>query len=105
MPVLIQVREQGFAASTPWQQRKYQFVDCAHVVGMRLDGNCGVWLDMSRPGESHQLAVTPDPDQSIYFLLRAVDRIAYCRLQGGTWMIGHDCADYTSIAATGFPLP
>ncbi|GAA4475071.1 hypothetical protein GCM10023094_11870 [Rhodococcus olei] len=105
MTILIQVLEQGYAHGTPWQQRKYQFVDAAHVVGLRLDGRSGVWLDMVRPGESHQLAATPVPEQSLYFLLRIVDELATCYRQGGYWLIGHDGVNLDSIAATRFPLP
>ena len=104
MSILIQVLERGYTHGTPWQQRKYQFVDAGYVIGLRLDGKSGVWMDMTRPGESHQLALAPDPEQAIYFLLRIVDRLAYCRQQGGTWLIGHDGVHHTSIAPTAFPL-
>lgn len=105
MTILIQALEQGYAHGTPWPQRKYQFVDAAHVVGLRLDGRSGVWLDMTRPGESHQLAATPTPEASIHFLLRIVDELATCQRQGGSWLIGHDGSDLDTIAATRFPLP
>lgn len=105
MTILIQVLEQGYPHGTPWQERRYQFVDSAHVVGMRLDGQSGVWLDMARHGESHQLALTPTPDDSIYFLLRIFDKVAECEKQGGSWMIGHDGSDRDSVIATRFPLP
>lgn len=105
MTILVQVLEQGYSHSTPWQQRRYQFVDAAHIVGLRLDGQSGVWLDMTRPGESHQLALTPSPDLSIYFLMRVFDDIANCERQGGSWMIGHDGSSLESITATRFPVP
>ncbi|MFD1812787.1 hypothetical protein [Rhodococcus gannanensis] len=104
MTILIQVLEQGYSRSTPWEQRKYQYVDVTHVVGMRLDGNKGVWLDMSRPGESHQLALAPNAEDAILFMLKAFDAVARCRQQGGSWMIGHDGTDYTSIGTLRFPL-
>lgn len=105
MTILIQVLEQGYSHTTPWQQRKYQFVDVTHVVGMRLDGNKGVWLDMTRPGESHQLALAANAEDAMNFLLKAFDAVATCHQQGGSWMIGHNGTDYDSIAATRFPLP
>jgi len=105
MTILIQVLEQGYSLSTPWEQRKYQYVDVAHILGMRLDGNKGVWLDMSRPGESHQLALAPTAEDAILFMLKAFDAVATCRKQGGSWIVGHDGTEYGSIAATRFPLP
>ena len=58
MPIMIQVFEQVYSPNTPWQQRKVAFVDADHIVAMRLDGQSGVWLDVTKHGESHRLATT-----------------------------------------------
>ncbi|EOM74909.1 hypothetical protein DW322_17440 [Rhodococcus rhodnii] len=103
MSIMIQVLEQGFSSSTPWEQRKYAFVDAEHMVTVRLDGARGVWLDGPRAGESHQLALTEEASESIYFLLRTLETIAECRSEGGSWLIGHDGRTLASISAS--PLP
>ncbi|MFE3291405.1 hypothetical protein [Rhodococcus sp. NPDC059234] len=100
MTILIQVLEQGYSQSTPWEQRRYHFVDAARIIGIRLDGQLGVWIDMARPGESHQLAVAVDAENTIYFMLRAFDKIANCERLGGSWLIGHDGTDFNSIQAS-----
>lgn len=50
MTILLQVLEQSFTPTTPWERRKFTFVDTTKIVDMRLDGQAGVWLDLSRPG-------------------------------------------------------
>ncbi|MEU1210419.1 hypothetical protein [Nocardia sp. NPDC005825] len=103
MTILLQVLEQAFTPTTSWERRKFTFVDAGKIVGMRLDGQSGVWLDLSRPGESQRLARTPDPRDSITFLLTVFAKIAECEDRGGSWLIGHDGAHVDSIAATRFP--
>ncbi|ONM46982.1 hypothetical protein [Nocardia donostiensis] len=103
MTILLQVLEQSFTPTTPWERRKFTFVDAGKIVGMRLDGQCGVWLDLSRPGESQRLARTADPAQAITFLLTAFAKIAECSDSGGSWVIGHDGTHVESLAATRFP--
>lgn len=104
MSVVIQVLEQGYSHTTPWEQRKYAFVDSVHIVTIRLDGQSGVWLDGMKHGESHRLAVTPTPSDAIFFLLRTLEVLAECRQSGGSWIIGHDGAHMPSIAAVRLPL-
>ncbi|QBJ97920.1 hypothetical protein ERC79_19700 [Rhodococcus sp. ABRD24] len=103
MTIMIQVLEQVYSPTTPWQQRKYAFIDADHIVAMRLDGQSGVWLDVTKQGESHRLATTASPEESIYFLLRIFGTIAECRQNGGSWLIGHDGIAATSIHAAKFP--
>ena len=99
MTILLQVLEQGATPTTPWPQRKFAFVNTAHIVGMRLDGQNGVWLDLSRPHASHQLARTAEPEDAVFFLLAIFDAIAACESAGGSWIIGHDGVDRTTIFA------
>jgi hypothetical protein len=103
MTILLQVVEQGFTPTTPWERRQFTFVDTTKIVGMRLDGQCGVWLDLSRPGESQRLARTADPRDAITFLLTAFAKIAECEERGGSWLIGHDGARVETISATRYP--
>ncbi|MFB7878239.1 MULTISPECIES: hypothetical protein [unclassified Nocardia] len=103
MTILLQVLEQSYTPATPWERRKFTFVDAGKIVGMRLDGQSGVWLDLSRPGESQRLAHTADPGESITFLLTVFAKIAECEDRGGSWLIGHDGTHLASIAATRFP--
>ncbi|MEV6428909.1 hypothetical protein [Nocardia sp. NPDC051463] len=103
MTILLQALEQSFTPTTPWERRKFTFVNTAKIVGMRLDGQCGVWLDLSRPGESQRLARTLDPRDAITFLLTVFAKIAECEERGGSWLIGHDGICVESIAATRFP--
>ncbi|MBL1074920.1 hypothetical protein JK358_11005 [Nocardia sp. 2] len=103
MTILLQVLEQSFTPTTPWERRKFTFVDTTKIVGMRLDGQSGVWLDLSRPGESQRLARTADPRDAINFLLNTFAKIAECEERGGSWLIGHDGCRIESIAATRFP--
>ncbi|NLU84430.1 hypothetical protein [Rhodococcus sp. HNM0569] len=103
MNIVIQVLDQEYAAETPWEERKYAFVDADSVVTARLDGRRGVWLDGPRPGESHQVALTREPSDAVFFLLRILETVADCRAEGGMWLIGHDGRDMSSIAAS--PLP
>ncbi|WP_324191772.1 magnesium chelatase domain-containing protein [Nocardia elegans] len=37
MTILLQVLEQSFTPTTPWERRKFTFVDAGKIVGMRLD--------------------------------------------------------------------
>ncbi|MEV0251981.1 hypothetical protein AB0H76_35725 [Nocardia sp. NPDC050712] len=103
MTILLQVLEQSFTPTTPWERRKFTFVDAGKIVGMRLDGQSGVWLDLSRPGESQRLARTPAPADAITFLLTTFAKIAECQERGGSWVIGHDGSRHQTIAATRFP--
>ncbi|MEV6771551.1 hypothetical protein AB0N05_23295 [Nocardia sp. NPDC051030] len=103
MTILLQVLEQSFTPTTQWERRKITFVDTTKIVGMRLDGQSGVWLDLSRPGESQRLARTPDPRDAVNFLLNTFAKIAECEERGGSWLIGHDGANITSISAMRFP--
>ncbi|QIS09326.1 hypothetical protein [Nocardia arthritidis] len=103
MTILLQVLEQSLTPTTPWERRKFTFVNADKIVGMRLDGQCGVWLDLSRPGESQRLARTVDPREAITFLLTTFAKIAECEERGGAWLIGHDGVHTESIAATHFP--
>ncbi|MDH6281498.1 hypothetical protein [Prescottella agglutinans] len=103
MPIMIQVFEQVYSPNTPWQQRKVAFVDADHIVAMRLDGQAGVWLDVTKHGESHRLATTRSPEQAIYFLLSVFGKIAECRQNGGSWLVGHDGVDAGTIHAAKFP--
>ncbi|MBU3061743.1 hypothetical protein KO481_09425 [Nocardia sp. NEAU-G5] len=103
MTILLQVLEQSFTPTTPWERRKFTFVDAAKIVGMRLDGQSGVWLDLSRPGESQRLAHTDTPQEAITFLLTTFAKIAECEDRGGSWLIGHDGARAVTLAATRFP--
>ncbi|MFQ6328858.1 hypothetical protein ACLMAL_22350 [Nocardia sp. CWNU-33] len=103
MTILLQALEQSFTPTTPWERRRFTFVNTAKIVGMRLDGQCGVWLDLSRAGESQRLARTLDPRDAITFLLTAFAKIAECEERGGSWLIGHDGVRVESIAATRFP--
>ncbi|MQY30028.1 hypothetical protein [Nocardia aurantia] len=103
MTILLQVLEQGFTPTTPWERRKFTFVDAAKIVGMRLDGQSGVWLDLSRPGESQRLARTGDPRQAITFLLTTFAKIAECEERGGSWLIGHDGVHAESVEAMRYP--
>ncbi|MVU78681.1 hypothetical protein GPX89_15685 [Nocardia sp. ET3-3] len=103
MTILLQVLEQSFTPTTPWERRKFTFVDTSKIVGMRLDGQSGVWLDLSRPGESQRLARTADPRDSITFLLTVFAKISECEERGGSWLIGHDGAHVDSIASMRFP--
>ena len=104
MPILIQVLEQTYSAHTPWEQVKYAFVDSEHVTAMRLDGQCGVWLDGTKHGESHRLAATTTAEQAVFFLLTVFDRVAECKQHGGSWIVGHDGRTIESIHAVRFPL-
>ncbi len=70
---------------------------------MRLDGQAGVWLDLSRPGESQRLARTATAQEAITFLLTVFGKIAECEDRGGSWLIGHDGARAETVAATRFP--
>ncbi|AVH20497.1 hypothetical protein IU438_18595 [Nocardia cyriacigeorgica] len=103
MTILLQVLEQSFTPTTPWERRKFTFVNTHCIVGMRLDGESGVWLDLSRPGESQRLAHTADPHDAITFLLTTFAKIAECEDRGGSWVIGHDGTDSATLAATRFP--
>jgi hypothetical protein len=103
MTILLQVLEQSFTPTTPWERRRFTFVDTAKIVGMRLDGQSGVWLDLSRPGESQRLARTADPREAVAFLLTTFAKIAECEARRGSWLIGHDGGHVASIAATRFP--
>lgn len=103
MTILLQVLEQSYTPTTPWERRKFTFVDAGKIVGMRLDGQCGVWLDLSRPGESQRLARTAHPEEAISFLLTTFAKIAECTDSGGSWVIGHDGLHVESLAATRFP--
>ncbi|RJO72314.1 hypothetical protein D5S18_24520 [Nocardia panacis] len=103
MTILLQVLEQSFTPTTPWERRKFTFINADKIVGMRLDGQCGVWLDLSRPGESQRLAHTVDPREAITFLLTTFAKIAECEDGGGSWLIGHDGCHTGSLAATRFP--
>ncbi|MFD3510613.1 hypothetical protein [Nocardia sp. NPDC058666] len=103
MTILLQVLEQSYTPTTPWERRKFTFIDTTKVLGMRLDGQAGVWLDSARPGESQRLANTIDPRESITFLLTVFAKIAECEDRGGSWLIGHDGTHVSSIAATRFP--
>ncbi|MBH0777384.1 hypothetical protein [Nocardia bovistercoris] len=103
MTILLQVLEQCFTPTTPWERRTFTFIDTGHIVGMRLDGQCGVWLDLSRPGESQRLARTRDPGDAVNFLLTTFARIAECEERGGSWLIGHDGIHIGSINATRYP--
>ncbi|WP_433680695.1 hypothetical protein [Nocardia sp. CA-119907] len=103
MTILLQVLEQSFTPTTPWERRKFTFVNADKIVGMRLDGQSGVWLDLSRPGESQRLARTLDPREAVTFLLNTFAKIAECEERGGSWLIGHDGAHPESISATRFP--
>ncbi|WP_227998766.1 hypothetical protein [Nocardia australiensis] len=103
MTILLQVLEQSFTPTTPWERRKFTFINTATIVGMRLDGLCDVWLDQTRPGESQRLARTMDPREAITFLLTTFAKIAECEERGGSWLIGHDGEHTESIAATRFP--
>ncbi|MFF0542800.1 hypothetical protein ACWEVD_03465 [Nocardia thailandica] len=103
MTILLQVLEQSYTPTTPWERRKFTFVDAGKIVGMRLDGQSGVWLDLSRPGESQRLAHTADPRDSIAFLLATFAKIAECEERGGSWVIGHDGTHVSSIEAGRFP--
>ncbi|MET8651216.1 MULTISPECIES: hypothetical protein [Nocardia] len=103
MTILLQVLEQSFTPTTPWERRKFTFVNADKIVDMRLDGQSGVWLDLSRQGESQRLARTVDPADAVTFLLTTFAKIAECEERGGSWLIGHDGAHTESIAATRFP--
>lgn len=103
MTILLQVLEQSYTPTTPWDRRKFTFIDTAKIVGMRLDGESGVWLDLSRPGESQHLARTATPEDAITFLLTTFARIAECQERGGSWLIGHDGAHVATLVATRFP--
>ncbi|MEU0872580.1 hypothetical protein [Nocardia brasiliensis] len=103
MTILLQVLEQSFTPTTPWERRKFTFIKAEKIVGMRLDGQSGVWLDLSRPGESQRLARTVDPHEAITFLLATFAKLAECEERGGSWLIGHDGANAESISATRFP--
>ncbi|MFD9549347.1 hypothetical protein ACFWBG_18295 [Nocardia salmonicida] len=103
MTILLQVLEQSYTPNTPWERRKFTFIDTTKILGMRLDGQAGVWLDLSRPGESQRLAHTIDPRESITFLLTVFAKIAECEERGGSWLVGHDGAHVSSIEATRFP--
>ncbi|MGF0315360.1 hypothetical protein [Nocardia fluminea] len=103
MTILLQVLEQSYTPNTPWERRKFTFIDTTKILGMRLDGEAGVWLDLSRPGESQRLAHTVDPSESITFLLTVFAKIAECEDRGGSWLVGHDGVHVSSIAATRFP--
>lgn len=103
MTIMVQVLEQAYSPDTPWEQCKYAFVDVDHIVTMRLDGQCGVWLDVTKHGESHRLAAAPTPAQAIFFLLDVFSRIAECKQYGGSWIIGHDGRHIESIHAARFP--
>ncbi|NKS79667.1 hypothetical protein GS530_01020 [Rhodococcus hoagii] len=103
MTIMLQVFEQVYSPSTPWQQRKVAFVDADHIVAMRLDGQSGVWLDVTKQGESHRLATTRTPEEAVGFLLSVFGKIAECRQNGGSWLIGHDGVDAGSLQAAKFP--
>lgn len=103
MSVLVQVLEQTQSIHTPWEQVKYAFVDWEHVTTLRLDGQCGVWLDGTKHGESHRLATTESPEEAIFFLLTVFEKIAGCIRSGGSWIVGHDGRTVGSIRATRFP--
>lgn len=104
MSVLIQVAEQTPTAHTRWEQMKFAFVDWEYVSALRLDGQRGVWLDGTKPGESHRLASTATPGEAIFFLLRVFDRVAQCQRSGGSWIVGHDGRRVDSIRAMRFPV-
>ncbi|BCN78165.1 hypothetical protein [Prescottella equi] len=103
MTIMLQVFEQVYSPSTPWQQRKVAFVDADHIVAMRLDGQSGVWLDVTKQGESHRLATSRTPEEAVGFLLSVFGKIAECRQNGGSWLIGHDGVDAGSLHAAKFP--
>ncbi|MBJ8348109.1 hypothetical protein [Antrihabitans sp. YC2-6] len=103
MTILLQVLEQSFTPTTPWPLRKFTFVNAAHIVGMRLDGQCGVWIDLARPHESQRLAHTPQPEDAIAFLLATFGKIAECETAGGSWLIGHDGTNHSTLAASQVP--
>lgn len=103
MSILVQVLEQTPSTRTPWEQVKYGFVDWDHVTTLRLDGRCGVWLDGTKPGESHRLATTASPQEAIFFLLAVFEKIAECADSGGSWIVGHDGATVGSVSASRFP--
>ncbi|WP_137725549.1 hypothetical protein [Prescottella subtropica] len=103
MTIMIQVFEQVYSPTTPWPQRKVAFVDADHIVAMRLDGNSGVWLDVTKHGEAHRLATTRSSEDAIFFLLQVFDTVAACRRNGGSWLVGHDGENIDSIRATKFP--
>lgn len=103
MTILLQVLEQSFTPTTPWQLRKFTFVNTAHIVGMRLDGQNGVWLDLTRPHESQRLAHTPVAEDAIFFLIATFGKIAECEHTGGSWMIGHDGIHRDTLVAS--PVP
>lgn len=103
MTIMLQVFEQVYSPSTPWQQRKVAFVDADHIVAMRLDGQSGVWLDVTKQGESHRLATTRTPEEAVGFLLSVFGKIAECRQNGGSWLIGHDGVDAGSLHTAKFP--
>ncbi|TSD93926.1 hypothetical protein FOS14_21845 [Skermania sp. ID1734] len=103
MTILLQVLEQSYTPNTPWERRKFTFVNTDKIVGMRLDGQSGIWLDLSRPGESQRLAHTSKPQEAIYFLLATFSKIAECEHTGGSWVIGHDGRTASSLVATRFP--
>ena len=103
MTIMLQVFEQVYSPSTPWQQRQAAFVNADHIVAMRLDGRSGVWLDSIKQGESHRLATTRSPEEAIFFLLTVFAALADCRRNGGSWLIGHDGVVPDSIHAAPFP--
>lgn len=103
MTILLQVLEQSYTPTTPWERRQFTFVDAAKIAGMRLDGQCGVWLDLSRTGESQRLAHTTRPGDAITFLLTTFAKIAECTDSGGSWLIGHDGVHPETLAAMRFP--
>ncbi|RVW06694.1 hypothetical protein [Rhodococcus spongiicola] len=103
MAIMLQVFEQVYSPTTPWQHRKVAFIDVDHIVAMRLDGQSGVWLDVTKQGESHRLATTRSPAEAIYFLLSIFGKIAECQQNGGSWVIGHDGFDAATIHAAKFP--
>lgn len=103
MTILLQVLEQSYTPTAAWEHRKFTFVNTHSIVGMRLDGQNGVWIDLSRPHESQCLAHTSTPQEAIYFLLAAFAKIAECEHTGGSWMIGHDGEHLETLAASRFP--
>ncbi|WP_430331868.1 hypothetical protein [Rhodococcus sp. ACT016] len=57
---------------------------------------------ITKHGESHRLATTSSPEQAIYFLLSIFGKIAECRQNGRSWLVGHDGVDAGSIHAAKF---
>ncbi len=104
MTIMLQVFEQVYSPSTPWQQRKVAFVDADHIVAMRLDGQSGVWLDVTKQGESPP-GHHPHAGGGGRLPAQRVRQIAECRQNGGSWLIGHDGVDAGSLHAASSRTP